>query len=415
MTGFITLSALARAAFALWALLLCLTCLASAVLAVVRRRSLYIAPALLLFAPTYLLWQVLFDLRLFGVSEKAAALSGFFGAVPWLTWLASFVLFTLAAALLLGSNLRYGRAFLTPGAVKLFLDQVSCGVCCWRDNGRVLLSNICMNRLCAALTGGRLLNGNQFRDAVMGGILTVDGRVWRFSCRDFVSEGELLHEMIASDITTEYAKTQALERDQAELSQLNQRLAAYYQSIDDTVRKQEILQAKVSIHDEMNRLMLSTTAAKPEDAGELDRIFSLWEQNALLLCREANETADAKASDRLDRLASAIGIRLIWQDAIPVTLTEEQRSLLYFAAQEAAVNAVKHAEAKKMQVSFSETEAEVFCRLTNDGRVPSGAVRFTGGLLNLSLLAGKQGASVSAETDGAFTLALRFPKKPPIG
>ena len=42
--------------------------------------------------------------------------------------------------------------------------------------------------------------------------------------------------------------------------------------------------------------------------------------------------------------------------------------------------------------------------------VPEGAVRFTGGLSNLALLAKRQGASVSARTGGRFTLSLRFPK-----
>ncbi len=411
MSAFFALSAPARALFALWALLLCLTDIGSAVLAAVRRRYRFTAFALMLFAPVYFMWQVIFDLSLFGRTEDAAEISLTLGGFPWFCWLAAFLLVTLAAALLLGYNIRYDRTFITPGTIKLFLDKIPCGACCWRDNGRVLFSNICMNRLCVSLTNGPLLNGNHFRDAVKDGILTADGRAWRFSCRELIFDGEILHEMIASDITAEYAKMQALEKDKAELSELNRELREYYLSIDDIIRRREILQARVNIHDEMNRLMLSTATANREDAAAMDRIFSLWEQNALLLCMEAEETTDAKAVNSMEKLAAALNIRLVWQGVLPDSLSEWQRSLFFSAAQEAIANAVKHADAKTMTLSFAETGECFCCRFTNDGKLPHDAVRFTGGLANLSLLADKQGATVSAQIDKAFTLSLCFPKQ----
>ena len=410
MIPFAALSAFPRALFALWALLLCLTNVGSAILAAVKRRFRLTVLALLLFAPAYMLWQILFDLSLAGRVEAVAGISLTLGGLAWLYWLAVFAVLELAAAWLLGYNIRYDRNFITPGTIKQYLDKIPCGVCCWRDNGRVLLSNVCMNRLCLSLTGSPLLNGNHFRDAVADGILNVDGRVWRFSCRDISFDGERLCEMIASDITTEYAKTQALTQDKAELSSLNRKLRDYYHSIDDAVRRQEILQAKVNIHDEMNRLMLSTAAAQSEDTAALDGIFSLWEQNALLLCMEAEKNADTKAVGGLEKLAEALKIRLIWQETLPASLSEKQRGLLFSAAQEAIANAAKHAGAKTVTVSFSETETALCCHFTNDGKVPAEDVAFAGGLANLSLLAEKQGAAVSVRTGALFTLTLTFPK-----
>lgn len=405
------LSALLRALFALWALLLCLVCIGSTVLATVRKRYHFTVFALLLFAPVYYVWQVIFDFSLFGGTEKITLISARLCRLPILVWLAAFIVLTLASVILLVRNIEYDKNFITTGAIKLYLDKVPCGVCCWRDNGRVMFSNLCMNELCVALTGAPILNGNTFCSVVKDGILTVGDKVWRFSCRDIILDGEKLHEMIASDISAEYTKTQALKTDKEELSQLNRQLQEYYLSIDDTVRRQEILQAKVNIHDEMNKLMLSTTAADGEDTEELDRILSLWEKNALLLCMEADDTTDAKAAVSLEKLAEALKIRFIWQSALPSALSERQRSLFFSAAKEAIVNAVKHAEAKTMNVSFSETETNIFCHFANDGKTPQGAVKFTGGLQNLSILAGKQGATVSVASDKDFTLSLCFPKK----
>ncbi len=415
MTAFASLSALVRALFALWALLLCLVNIGSAVLASVRRRLRFVAPALLLFLPVYFLWQVIFDLSLSHRGGAAVPVSIVLGGIPHAVWLLAFALLTAASAILFIRDLRYDRTFLTPGTIKLFLDGLPCGVCCWQDSGRVLFSNVCMNRLCAAVTGSPLLNGNQFQSAVSAGILTLDGTVWRFSCREILIDGQRLHEMVASDVTAEYAKTQALERDRAELARLNEQLRSYYLSIDDVVSRQEILQAKVNIHDEMNRLMLSTTAADAGDEEELNRVFSLWEQNALLMCMEAGSDRDTRAIGSLEQLAAALRLRLVWQGELPKALSERQRSLFFSAAQEAMANAVKHAEAKTVEISFQETEGDLCCRFTNDGKAAPEPVTFTGGLRNLSLLAEQQGASVSAGAGNGFTLTLCFPKHQPNG
>ncbi|MBQ7625131.1 MAG: hypothetical protein IJS65_07645 [Clostridia bacterium] len=410
MTAFTSLSALARALFSLWALLLCLACITDILHAAVKKRFLFAFFALLLFAPVYFAWQVIFDFSLFGNGENAAALTRRLCVLPWIWWFAALVFFTVGAAFLLGLIVRYENRHITLGAIKTFLDRIPCGVCCWRDNGRVLFSNVCMNGLCLSVTSSPLLNGESFHAAVKDGIIPVSGKMWRFSCRDILSGGEKLHEMTAADVTTEYEKTQALIKDKADLAKLNQELRDYYLSIDDAVRRQEILQAKVNIHDEMNNLILKSTAANCEDAAALDNIFSLWEKNALLLCMEAEETADEKASSSLEQLAEALKIRLIWQGALPASLSEKQRDLFFSAAKEAVINAVKHASAKTLTVSFEETENCLFCRFSNDGALPPWTFKFTGGLLNLSVLAGKQGAALSADTDKEFILTLRFPK-----
>ncbi|MBO4501096.1 MAG: hypothetical protein J5760_02545 [Clostridia bacterium] len=409
MTLFSCLASPTRALFALWALLLCLACIWNAVSAAVKKRFGCAALALALFAPVYFLWQVIFDLSLFGVSKDASAVTSVICDIAWLWWLMAMAVLTLAALMLLKRNLRYDRDHITPGAIKLYLDKVPCGVCCFCKNGRVLFSNVCMNRLCAALTGTPLLNGSQFAAAVGDGIVESEGKVWRFSSREITLDRETLREMIASDITSEYAKTRALEKEKAELSELNAGLREYYASIGEVVRRQEILQAKINIHDEMNRLMLSTAAAKSNDTAELDRIFALWEQNALLLCLQAGEKSGARAAESVEKLAHALKTRVKWQSGVPDELTETQKELFACAAREAVVNAVKHANAKEILISFEKTETRVLCRFENADAGTRGEVRFAGGLANLEKLAEKQGAAVSAENNGNFTLCIDFP------
>ncbi|MBR3148872.1 MAG: hypothetical protein IKF64_01780 [Eubacterium sp.] len=408
MILFDMLSPLLRAFFALLALLLCLTNIGSGVLAAIKRHVSFMAFALVLFAPAYVLWQVIFDFSLFGKSEKATEITSALCAIGVAYWIAAFVLLTIASALLLWRNIRYDKTFITPSTIKLYLDKMPCGICCWRDNGRVLFSNICMNELCLAITDAPLLNGNHFQNAVNDGIMTVDEKVWRFASREIEMDGEPLYEMIASDITTEYAKTAALEKDKAELSRLKGELWNYYLSIDESVQRQEILQAKMNIHDEMNRLMLSTVAADKNDTKALDDIFSLWEQNALLLCMEADKKTNQQQTEAIDSLAKALGVRLIWRGELPSTLSDKQKELFFFVAQEAVVNAVKHAQAKELEISIEQQGGNMLCRFTNDGKMPDGEVSFEGGLANIALLAKKQGAEIFTEIGESFTLILQF-------
>jgi hypothetical protein len=406
MISFAMLSELVRSLFGFLALLLCLINLSNAVLAAVRRRYHFTALAFLLFAPCYFMWQVIFDFHLSVSTKTSANITAYLCSLLVVYWAIAFAVLTVAAVLLLGFNIRYDKTYITPGTIKLYLDKIPCGICCWRENGRVMFSNICMNSLCVAITGNNLLNGNHFYDATKGGILSVYDKVWRFSCREISIDGECLYELIASDITSEYAKTKTLEKDKEELSRLNQELWEYYLSIDDSVARKEILQAKISIHDEMNRLMLSTIAADKKDVNTLNSIFSLWEQNALLLCMEAEKNTQEKRIQTLDSLADSLGIKLIWKNDLPDELDEKQKELLFFTAQEAIINAVKHAQADEMKASFDVSKGKIICRFENNGKLPSGDVHFEGGLANLDTLAKKLDASVFAEINEKFALIL---------
>ncbi|MBR2589591.1 MAG: hypothetical protein IKE65_01560 [Clostridia bacterium] len=408
MMTFASLSASVRALFALWTLLLCLMNIGSGVIGAAQKRYHRSALALGLFVPAYFCWQVIFDFSLVGNTAQAAASSAALCALPWLYLFLALLILTSLAVWLFAYNIRYNKNFITPGTIKVYLDQIPCGICCWQENGHVLFSNICMNELCAALTGTRLLNGNQFREAVKDSILNIDGKVWRFVCREIMLDGERLYEMVASDITHEYAKTRVLEKDKAELARLNTELKEYYLSMDESVKRQEILQAKMNIHDEMNRLMLSTVAADKEDTRALDQIFSLWEQNALLLCMEADKRDEQQESEALDELAHALGITLIWKTDLPSTMNGEQKELFFLTAKEAMVNAVKHAQASTMEIYIESTKDSLLCRFVNHGKMPAGEVHFAGGLANLERLAEKQGAALYAEAGEEFTLYLRF-------
>lgn len=406
MTAFNNLSALTSSLFGLWALILICVGIASAVLSLAMKRYRYGVLSLALFILSFFLWQV--TIALYWAEEVPVCVR--FGELPWLFWLFALILLSAAASVLLICCIRYSRTNITPLEISRCADIMPCGICYWFENGHVVYSNDRMNSICTALTGRPLMNGNHFRRAVSEDTLLIGGRVWNFLCRDVESDGILLHGMIAWDVSEIHEKAEALQRDNEILSELKEELQSYGLKIDEMIRRQEILQAKINIHDEANRLMLSTVAADIENEEEMNRIFALWERNAVLLSSEADEKKDENAVVQIGELADALGVRLVWRNALPESLTGVQRELLFTATKEAVANAVKHAGAKTLEISFAKDRGGIVCTFANDGSVPKGEIRFTGGLANLSVLAGEQNAAVSAETGEMFRLSLHFPK-----
>lgn len=406
MTAFQNLSAFVSSLFGLWTLLLTVAGITSAVLSLSMKRYRYGVMSLILFVLSCFLWQVTIALN----HTERVPICIRFGELPWLFWLFALMLLSIAAAVLLTCCIRYSRTNITPLEISRCGDKMPCGICYWRENGHVVYSNDRMNNICTALTGRPLMNGNHFRCAVSEDTLFIEGRVWNFLCRDVELEGEPLHGMIAWDVSEIHEKAQALQRDNERLSELKEELQSYGRKIDEMVRRQEILQAKINIHDEANRLMLSTVTADIENEEEMNRIFALWERHAVLLASEADEKKDENAVIQIGELADALGVRLVWRNALPESLAGMRRELFYTAAKEAVTNAVKHAGAKTLVISFAEDQDGIVCTFENDGSVPKDEIRFTGGLANLSVLAGEQNAAVSAETGEMFRLSLRFLK-----
>ena len=157
----------------------------------------------------------------------------------------------------------------------------------------------------------------------------------------------------------------------------------------------------------MNRLMLSTVAAAGDDSETLNHYFSLWEQNALLLCLEADRKS-RRQKGATESLAGALGIRLEMPAVLPEGMSEKQKELFFCVAQEALANAAKHADAAQMEITTEQTPAALICRFANDGTAPQAPVRFVGGLANIAALAEKQGAKVYTEPGERFVLVLEF-------
>ena len=411
MISFANLSSLIRAFFALWALLLIVINIINSVLAFDKKKYIFGCMGIFLFLPNYFLWQVIFDYSLSISSGNINIVSKAMVDLAWIYWLIIFIVLTILGIILLVFNIRYEKNYLTVNSIKIYLDKIDCGVCYYKDNGRVIFVNMKMNQLSNRLIGIDLLNGLQFYEATKDKIISIGEERWKFTSRDKLITNEHLHEIIAMNVTSEYLKTQQLEKDKIELSKIKQELQNYNLSIDEVVKHQEILQAKINIHDEMNRLMLSTVALENENTSNLDKIFALWQENASLLSMEAKENKKEVIESKIIDLAKALKINLIWKDEPLSILNEEERNIFYIAAQEAIANASKHAHADRMIISLIKKEHFIECNFINNGELPDKPISFTGGLANLEKLIKKNNASIKINYDNQFVLSLIFLNK----
>ena len=413
MTPLRLLPVTAQNAVCFWALLVCLCATAGGLLFALQRRGAYCALPAACFLAAYFALHVCregTELRLHGRIDPLAAQAL---ELPAAAYAAALLLLSAACALLFRSGWRWQRTHITPASIKESIDYLPAGVCYYLEEGRCILVNHRMNDVCRSLTGQELRDGAAFFAAVREkpAHALSDGTAVAFRHRLLTYDGAPLHELIADDITELYNKNEQLRRDNERARQLAAGMKAYGETIADTVRRQEILQAKINIHDEMNRMILVTSRAarSGSDGAERAEILRMWRGQALLLCREADRHRSSSVVSDLNALAAAYGMRVDWHGT-PESEDTKVLTLFLSAAREALTNAAKHAGAARLTVDVDESGEALRAGFANDGRPPARPVEETGGLRSLRRRLEQAGGEMRIDTEQGFRLTVTIPK-----
>ena len=413
MTPFILKQVPVQNLICFWALLLCLGTIADAVLLWRQKRAGLFGCALLCFAAAHFMLQLCREGTQLRLGGHTAALPQEILTLPFAAFAAVMTLLTAAAALMYANIRRWSMSHISSASIKESLDSLPAGICYYTEDGRCILVNHRMNEICRSVLGCALQNGARFYDAVKERQVHAlsDGTAVSFRHSMISYRGTQLHELIASDITELYEKGEKLRRDNEKARQHAANMKIYGDNIADTVRRQEILQAKVSIHDEMNRMILATKrSVEAESSGEERRaILQMWQGQVLLLCREAGTSSSTNVVSDLNALADAIGMRIEW-DRVPGTESPQALALFLAAAREALANAAKHAGAERLFIRIREKGGMLCADFTNDGRQPSGPVTESGGLRELRRRLEAAGGSMRAGAEEGFRLSVIIPE-----
>ncbi len=326
-----------------------------------------------------------------------------------------------SAAAFFAIALRAGRSKpeISEQSIRQSVDTLPSGLCFARKDGLPLLVNRTMDMLCRSLTGQALLNADQFWNAVQGASLPEtknerlpdvrmpDGTVWTFSKKTISAAGSEVTEIIAVDATDLYQLGEELRVENRRLEEMNQRLHKYSENVSELTRQEEILAAKVNIHDEIGQALLASQyELQQPELLQMEQLKALWRQNIALLRREARPAGHlTNPLQQLMDAASAVGIEIMLDGTLPQEDLPAMR-LIFAAARECLTNCVRHAGASRLYIRSREEYGCYETRFTNDGKLPDGPVKEGGGLSGLRRRVTDAGGTMRIETSPQFALVI---------
>ncbi len=351
-----------------------------------------------------------------GAVASPAALSGFVLLPVW-----TLVLYEALTALILlvafRNLFRYRKKHPTFSSIKETMDLLSAGIAFARPEGTVVFSNLAANALSRVLTGKSLTDLSAFREAA-GAAETAtqlplpDGSaVWQITNEPLDVEGEAFIQMTATDITEQAAIMKDLAEKNRKLRDIHLRLNIYNKQADRIIIAQELLTARMAVHNELGSVLLESRhyLNKPADIDEEVLLQALKNTNAYLLREyEEDDTARDTLTDAME-MAEAIGIEVKVSGILPEA--EPQRGILAAAITECATNTVKHADGNTLSVTIQDTGDRLLYTFKGNGLPPKKEIRESGGLLSLRLLVEKAGGIMRIDSTPQVELTITLPRR----
>ncbi|MCR4805465.1 MAG: hypothetical protein K5981_07400 [Clostridia bacterium] len=337
------------------------------------------------------------------------------GSLPWLAIAA----LEGASAALCAVSARDVRQFAavhpSEQAIKQTVDLLPAGVCVSGADGTVLLSNLAMDAFCRDLTGGPLLNAEDFLQAVRDAGEPQNGRLlvrlagdkaYLFEENTMQLEDETYQQLTAEDVSDQFRVTKELEAENARLRALQVRMKAYQVHTQELAVRQELLAARTLVHSQLGGALLTGRYAfeHPEATDRKALRRMLQQINTYLLAEVEDPEPRAGELEETLRMAAGIGISVRLQGEPPEE--EKLRSLLAQAVGECAVNAVKHAGADRLDVKIGEAQGLWRFELANNGQPPKTEIIPSGGLASLAAAVRQAGGEMRIESRPEFKLIM---------
>ncbi|MDO4488267.1 MAG: hypothetical protein Q4B67_04180 [Eubacteriales bacterium] len=313
---------------------------------------------------------------------------------------------------------------ITPNSVKEAFDTLPTGICFFTKKGLPVLCNEKMYHIAYMLMGRDLQVLSEIEEAcdspaegvekivVKGktGYRLQDATVWSFS-KTVVRTGdrEEYIQLKATDFTDLYSLQEELESSNEELEDMIGQVKRISENMSEIVRQQEILTAKMRIHNKMGNCLLSTKQylgqGLPTD--KKDEFLRLWDESLSSLMEEASAGEEPDACSEVIRIAKSIGISVITEGELPHD--NEKAYLLVVALRECVTNALRHAAATELYMKISEDDSFINAEFSNNGEAPDKEIVPGGGLSSLKERIEKAGGEMLISSTPGFVLTVRLP------
>jgi hypothetical protein len=287
------------------------------------------------------------------------------------------------------------------------MDLLPVGIAFGDADGTVRFRNLVMDRLSVALTGKLFTDWRAFQTAVGGDQVSAEGRVWQIRSQEMPDSP--LCQLTATDITEQAGILADLEEKNRKLKDIHLRLEIYNRQAERIIIAQELLTARMTVHDELGSVLLESRhyLNDPASIDEGLLLQALKNANTYLLQEyERDDTAVDPLAEAMG-MAEAIGVRVTLTGIPPEE--ETPREILAAAIRECAANAVKHAEGDRLTADARRTDSGYTFTLCSNGQPPSAPIRESGGLLSLRALVEAHQGVMGIDLSPGFRLTVRLP------
>lgn len=267
-----------------------------------RMKKRYMLCACILGGETLLVVQGMLDVNSCLETEHSFSfLANVIGKMPYLVVLFILIFIAIGQITFMMVLWRKKETVLISGAIKESLDNLPDGVCFFDKDGRTLLVNKQMNRICGEMFDTEILNGELFwkqlvervekelqRGICEASVVTVctkDERIWEFRRNTLHIGKNEICELVAHDLTEQYGLSQELEERNKKLVQINERLCKYSYEVERITAENEILNAKIQMHDNVGRSLLAFRSylMQPEEERDREGLLLLWRYTIAVL------------------------------------------------------------------------------------------------------------------------------------
>ncbi len=316
---------------------------------------------------------------------------------------------------------QFDKNSITRSSVKESLDYLNTGLCFAYKNGMVILMNHQMDKLSHTIFGKDIQNANIFWENLNEGATRPevtrlsmgenpsfrlpDQTVWTFAYT--IVDG--ITQLAAAEITRLNLLTEELKKRNAELSDMNLRLQKYAENVEELTREKERLETKARIHRELGRALLMTRGYLQSANGESKELLSTLKRSIAMLRLESELPKNDDPLDILLKAAHSVGLEIQITGQAPTQ--DDAKQLFFEAATEALTNAVRHADAEKLQIVFSEDDDTYTACFINSGSQPQSEIVEGGGLGSMRKKTEQIGGTMELLYENGFTLKLTVLKK----
>lgn len=294
-------------------------------------------------------------------------------------------------------------------SIKETMDLLPAGIAYGRADGRVVFCNLAANALSQAFTGRALTDLFAFEKAAgteMQVKLPDGSAVWQLTRSELDADGEAYIQLTATDITEQAAILEELAEKNKKLRNIHMRLNIYNKQADRIIIAQELLAARMAVHNELGSVLLQSRhyLNEPADIDEEILLKTLKNTNTYLLREyEEDDAAQDALTDAME-MAEVIGVDVEVTGILPES--GQERDILAAAITECATNTVKHADGDTLSVGILDTGGRLLYTLRGNGLPPKKEIVESGGLLSLRSLVEKAGGTMRIDSTPAVELTI---------